>query len=291
MTAVLTGDQWFMFLPTPGVAYWVTGVDPSTTAATWTAVLYPDFASVFGDNNANPYYGTVNVERFRYVSMNMEVKNISAVLNSAGAIHAARCPGIEISKTMGPTGNMNMYLTGSNSITPATLSTMPGSYMGHINDGVYGWAVDLGDEFEFSDIWINTNTIPDAEDNALAGKWMGFGNVTPIGMSITGTSGASTTYMLMVESCIEYVPRAGSLLANMANPSPPHDPLALESYSSAAKKMPAFVPAKENAGFWDKFLGIVGTVAPILGSFFGPVGRAVGMGVGMASDTIRAAIV
>jgi hypothetical protein len=285
-----TGPSYFAFLPTPGVAYWLN--DDVTTANTFNAQKFPDFSTVFGDNTKpDSAYGAINFESFRYLSMTVEVKNISPLLKSGGSINAARVPGLTFHTQAAANGTMARYVTGLSNLGSNSLSTMPSYYSGHVNDGVYGWAINEGNIFPFSEIWTNTVTAKDvdATPETMVGPLMGYGAMTPLGVSIEG-SNADTSVQILVECVIEYTPRAGSMMAHIAVPSPSHDPLALITYSEAGRTMPAFVKASENAGFWQRLLGFISRAAPVVGGLFGPAGSSIGGLVGSASGWLSSVV-
>jgi len=282
------GKQYIVVLPTPGVAYWQTNADPNT-GPTLQPVLYPDFGSFFGSILVAPY-GTTNVNRFRYLSMIAELKQTGPILSSGGYITAARAPAISmVEQLANTTGNVSFKISGLDDIDGSHLMRLPGSYTGHVNDGVYGFAVNESGDWDFKDLTIATTQVQGVDANellALNGNFMGYGNMSPLCIAIEG-SNANTTFILEVECCIEYAARAGSLMSNMMAPSPPHDAMALELYSKAAREMPAFVRAHVNAGFWDRFLGIVSGLAGGIAPFLGPVGMGVATGVSTVAGALR----
>jgi hypothetical protein len=93
-----------------------------------------------------------------------------------------------------------------------------------------------------------------------------------------------STLTLTVRALFESAPTPDNAqLVVLAKPSPDYDPIALEIYKAASQEMLAGCKVKDNASgdFWDSLLGIIGDVAPIVGSLIpvpgaGLIGNAVG---------------
>jgi len=283
---------YMLVAPTPGVACWLNQTGPT---GSYTSVPFPDFVSIFGNTAAAPF-GTINAEKFRYISINVEMKPVSAILNNAGLISAARIPGVTINDDITPTNVVTRYMTGLTTVNSTNLSTMPGYFMGHVNQGVYGWAINETGTWEVRPLWINTQGLNGVDAGQtgggfeMSGPVMGWGDLTPLGISVEATN-AQTSFALIIEACVEYFPRAGTMISEMSSPSPPLDEEALEVYSFAARKMPAFVPADKNAGFWDLFLGLVSSAAGTIAPFLGPVGMGIATGISAVAGGIRSLIV
>lgn len=290
-----TGNQTLLFAPTPGVAFYVAATNPVLETTNFDGTVFPDFPSVFGNvGSAGDEFGTKNMEKFRILSHNFELKPTSAVLNNSGQITAARIPGLGLSESVSGVAAQER-VQGLQSTNAAALSTMPGAYIGFINDGLFGWAINQEADWEPSNIWNGGNTLTSVDGAAImqvlpaTGGIMGWGKLSPLGVQISG-SNASTSYCLLVEQCVEYMPRAGSMMALMAGPSPPHDELALELYATAVRDMPAFCRVEENDGFWDKFLNVVSSVAGALAPVLGPFAPIAG-GISSIASGIRNLII
>lgn len=293
-----TGRQWFAVLPTPGVAFWYA----DTPAGPWKPKYYPEFASLFGDSSDPTFmYGTINVERFRYVSQIVEVKFAGQVLNAQGTLTAARMPGIEVNEQVEPgtasvPNAVSKYITGLITTNQSDIASMPGFYTGNVIKGLFGWSVNEGGSWDFNPIWMETLGLNTRDNDHAAGPFlldgevMGWGNIVPIVFCQTGSNDASAL-SINVECCIEYCPRSSSLMARMSAPSPAHDPVALELYSKAGKNLAAFVPADENDGFWDKFLNIVSSVSGFLAPVLGPRGKLIAGGISALTSGIRSLII
>lgn len=288
-TVTFTGNAWFAMLPTPGVAVWSSGTDPATGGA-FAPTYFSDASSLFPPAGN----GSEVVERFRIISHTLEVKPVSAVLNNAGMFNVARLPGIEVTEQVSASTVMSKYIDGMDSVTQTAISAQAGARMFHVNEGFYTFAINEGGEWDFSPIIVGTSSLWGSDPGegstaVLSGRFLGFGNTTPIGISFTG-SNSSTSYAMTIEMCVEYVPRAGTMLAEMAAPSPPYDPVALDVYSRAARSLPSSVPAAENKGFWDKVLSVVSSAAGLLAPIAGVYAPVVA-GVGMVASGIRSLFV
>jgi len=280
-----TGDLWIVVAPTPGVAFWWSNLAP-TSSTTWTPVYYGDFGTMFPNPTGNPLYGRDNVSKFRYISSMIKIESVGSENNTQGVLTACRMPGIGIAHQSIP--QQTDYISGMSKTNVADQVTQPGYVQHHVRHGVSMSALNEGDEFEFNDIWYGNSNLP-SQDGSLNGTIMGWGGLTPLVVTLTATTSAS--YVVRCECCIEYIPTGGSLMAEMSSPSPPHDERALELYSKAKKSMPVAVKAAENAGFWDHFLRIVGVAAGPVGRLFGPVGAAVGSGVGALAGALHSLVI
>jgi hypothetical protein len=105
------------------------------------------------------------------------------------------------------------------------------------------------------------------------------------GVFFTGLSN-STTLRLKMKVYVESAPGfLDTSLSVLATPSAPYDAKALELYSWALGVLPAAVHVSENAmgDWWKRVLGVLGSAAPQVGKFFGPLGEMAG---GAAHDII-----
>lgn len=274
------GGSWScLVLPTPGVSSWTTNTLPSNTTA-YGANPFPDYVSLFGNNTASGQ--TANVNGFRYVGMTVEIKPVSATLNSAGLITCARVPTIR--STPNPNPTETDFISGVWGLTQEGLTAMPAFYCGHINQGVYGWSVNNQSTWPFADVDLGIEPTPvraaenSAQDVLVVGpasQFLGMGNMTPIVICITGTN-ANTAWALTVEHVVEYRAVPNSILAESASTPPPCDAVALDYYNTAARSMQAFVPADQNDGFWQRFLAAIGAGATAAAPFLGNWGMAAG---------------
>lgn len=255
-----TGTNYLLFAPTPGVAYWY------ANGGDYTPRPFTDFNSVFPNASATPNYGTDNVTEFRYVSMAVSIKNVSAILNSAGCITAGR---VGISFVRNAAGDT--YIKGLGAITPTALGASGGTYNGHVNQGVYGQTFNDSGSWDFSPIAFMNGTNGTGEPG-LVGNFMGWGNMRCMGITIDGAN-ASTVISIAVECCVEYVPRPGSLVEESSTPSAMYDPVALAAYQFACRNLPAFVPAHENAGFWERFMSLFNGATGLLSALPGTSGK------------------
>lgn len=274
-----------------------TATPPNTATATWGAFDYANADTVFPGPGTTPDFGTSMVQKYRYVSLTAELKQIGPALSSGGSISAARLPGMGIANHISATATQD-YITGFDDVDQTHLQPLPGFYVGHVNAGVYGWSIHEDPTVPFNELWINTayadvgytdSGVITKGVSTSSGYLMGFGTQQALAIAITSAT-KDTSFVLEVEAVIEYQPRGKSLMASMMSDSPPEDKLALQSYQTGVRQMPAFVPVSQNAGFWDKFLTILASAAPIVGRFFGPVGAAIGGGLGTAFSALRLGI-
>jgi len=225
------------------------------------------------------------------------------LLTNSGTVTAARAPGITVTQQMVPAATGTgvtalpnsevMFINGLDDTTQARLAMMPGVYISHFNHGVYGYAADTSD-WGFSPIWENTVGLygadlsePGTSSVVVGGPKMGWGNTTPLVVSLDGMA-TTDTFIIRVTMAVEYMPRASSMMSELAGPSPCEDPVALTLYQSAIRTLPAFVPAKENAGFWDRFLNFVSGAAGVVGSIVPhPLVKGIAAGVGGIASGLR----
>ncbi len=274
-----------------------TATFPNTATAVWSVYDYANAATVFPSPGTSPTYGTSMVQKFRYVSMTVELKQVGPMLTSGGSVSAARIPGFGLTEADAGT-NVGEYLSGFGDVNQTNLQPLPGYYIAHVNAGAYGWSIHEDPATEFQELHLNSAYgsfgyadagTPVAATGLASGYFMGFGNQQALALAITNAT-LATSFVLEVEAVIEYQPRGSSLMASLMADSPPEDKLALMSYQTAVRQMPAFVPVSENAGFWDKFLSVLSHYLPVAGSFLGPVGKAVATVGGVAAGSLRTAI-
>lgn len=288
--------------PIPNVAAMVvsnkdTTAQPNTVAAVWTVHDYVNASTIFPSPNLPPEYGTSMVQQFRYVSLTAELKMVGPVLSTGGTVCGARIPGFGLQQAHTTTGTAANFMTGFDDVDQVGMQSLPGYHIDHVNAGLYGWSIHQDPAVAFQSLWINSkyDTVEYSESGTpvagagASGYFLGFGRQQALGIAVTGAT-PSTNFVLEVEAVIEYQPRADSIMTEMMSDAPPHDRLALDAYEKAVRSMPAFVPVSKNSGFWDAFLHIVAFGAPIVGSIFGPLGRATGAVIGTAAEALRIGI-
>lgn len=299
-----TADYWnasIIIPPIPNVAMLLaanhdTANPPAGPTQQWAAYDYSTAGSIFPNIDTAPSYGTGMVEMFRYVSLTAELKMVGPVLSTGGTIAAARLPGFTIVDANSTT--TPKYFTGFGDATMTRLQSLPGFYVGHVNEGVYGWSIHQNPTVPFEKLWLNTKynafgiidagTVT-AAPGAASGYYMGYGSQQPMGIAISFAT-PTTAFVVEIEAVIEYQPRANSLMAQMMSDAPLHDEAALDSYELAVRTLPAFVPAAKNDGFWENFLKAISFGAGIVGNFLGPVGKAastlLSVGTGLIANRI-----
>lgn len=116
-------------------------------------------------------------------------------------------------------------------------------------------------------------------------------NVTQSGIFLTGLAN-SASFKIRVRVYVERAPmRTETDLIALATPSAPYDAKALELYSILVSNLPVAVPVDFNAkgDWWRWILGAISQLAPVVGSFFGPGGTAIGSAVSGLSSAIKIA--
>lgn len=116
-------------------------------------------------------------------------------------------------------------------------------------------------------------------------------NVTQNGIFLTGLAN-SASFKIRVRVYVERAPlRTETDLVALATPSAPYDAKALELYSILVSNLPVAVPVDFNAkgDWWRWILRAVGSLAPVVGTFFGPSGTAIGTAVsGLTGSILQA---
>lgn len=288
---VSSSALYVMVAPTPGVACWST----ADTTTQWSPSYFKDFATLFGDTSTAPY-GAVNATDFRYMSMSVEAKTTSSALNAAGSLCVARNSGVELTQAIQSSGPVQglegLFITGLPESNLTGLSSTAGSKVFHVNTGAYSWSPNDHGTWEFSKLFTGCNGINSNDltlgGPALNGKVMGWGNLAPIMIALEG-SNTSTNLIVSVETCIEYIPRAGTLMAEMCSPSCPHDPLAMEMYDRAVIELPAVVEVAKNDSFWESFLRVISGASAAIAPFAGPYAP-IASGVGAIATGLRSIV-
>jgi hypothetical protein len=110
------------------------------------------------------------------------------------------------------------------------------------------------------------------------------------GIYFTGLPGASQL-TVNVRKGIETFPSYTSEIVDLAQPTPDYDPVFFELYKRICQELPPGVAVGENASgdFWDSILGLVGDIAPTVGSMFGPAGALLGNAIGGGAKAIKGA--
>lgn len=297
ITPSANADTYIVVLPTPGVAYWTTTVNPSgplLQTAVWTPVYDKSFtaAGLFGlpTNQAavppaDPVDRAGSVTKFRYVSNSLEITSTSALNTTSGSITIWK-------------GDVSLSVGVQNTATASTceynlngmdfLTSVPRKhYTGHVKDGAYVLATNNDVDFEWTQILSGVTRIPSIGDSSASnsptfGAWngdiVGFGSMQAICARISAT--AAVSVVLDARSCIEYQPNTNSIIDQYCGTSANYDPVALQAYRNIAKSLPIAVPRKDNDGFWDdrvkpaltRFLSIVKTSGEVAGMAAGFLG-------------------
>lgn len=114
---------------------------------------------------------------------------------------------------------------------------------------------------------------------------------TATGCHILGLDPKST-FTVVATYFVQILPRPTSSLVSLVQPAPPYDPLAYEIYTRVMRQLPIATYKDDNDfGTWfRKALGLIKTVAPIVGPMFGPAGALVGKVAGAAATAADTAL-
>jgi len=295
ITTVANNNFHCMGLPVPGTAFYYQNRPPGNVEGNWIQQQFPAAGALFGTGA----YLTQHVTRFRIISHVIEVKPTSSVLNNSGVISAARLENVALNAAVvSDTPDISIngtadIVTGEPLAQAQFMSSMPGFYSGHFNLGVYGMGANNQGSWEWSDFFQQPVNIPSSE-TPNAGSSVnfpgvgGFGKFSAPSFSVEGVAtGTTVSFVVYVEQCVEFEIRPGSMLANMLHDRLEPDPAALLVYNEAMRKLPSFVCAKENSGFWEKVLKVISAVAagtaPLLGPY-APVAGAIAGVTGTLAD-------
>lgn len=201
-----------------------------------------------------------------------------------------------------------------------TLQAMPNAYFGQSKYGAY---MPLRLNGDLDDAWLGERNIcqwgqslgslgnaytivasaaapaAQAPYNAVTGFWVNSGSGAAEGglLATPGnpTWGALCVRNLSVNTGFTFFVRAGwelevlptSPIASLMRISPTYDPQALEAYFAISRELKDAYPVEYNdlGKLWDTIKGVIKQLAPGLG-MLGPVGAAVGAGVGPVVDFI-----
>lgn len=272
-------------------------------------VQWLDFNSYFSGNT-------------REISSAFEVHNVTNALNVAGTATVYRLPqsldetSVRVLSADGTqAGDFHQSIVSR--CPPATLAQamlLPGTRQWEAKDGCYvvetydqtqnrPRPTQLGQRFFLSGDFLVQTASPAYSGQSLSGfaRFAGapsasFSTPSPYqyvpkdtsGVIFTGLTG-QTQLTLTVCKVIETFPTFTDPLVTLARKTPDHDPMFFELYKRISQTMPPGVMVGENdAGdFWDRILGVVKDVAPIIGSAFGPVGGMIGTAASAVAGIVK----
>jgi hypothetical protein len=259
-------DIYIALLPTPGVPFWIGDINAGVTPQPVSnpISLYPQLDTT-AFNNAFP--GTNednNFSSFRYIGQSIELVCTSNQMTWQGSIQLWKgSPHITWGAIPGAGSQVAQDISGTQNIIPSS-----DCYLGSADRGVYSVCTQDQPDWEFTPIVVNSQTAfkngEDPDPNNLfylQGNFVGFGNLNSIFIKLPATS-QTTTYQVRTWADIEYQVNVSSLSYEFARASPGPDPMALEAYREASKKMPIAVIQEQNAGFFKRLF-----------NFFGPFRR------------------
>lgn len=296
-------DTYFVFMPTPSVAYWTISVPIGTvnfSLTTWNAVVFPDIRSIFPNIDdlpvvaAPPISSTQQVTRFRYCTLAGELQCCMNETKWSGNIVAWRTPLTLVvdQGQQGVSAPLEYTLNGFDGIATNGLSFSQGAnsavFSTPLRDGVYSQSMCMDNDFPFTDIRDNVIRgsvciAPYEQNNGAApstnaqaqfkGPMFGCGTMESIIFRVQVPVGADNqSFLIKSWSSIEYQPTHSSLLHQFAQPSPPYDPGALMMYKNLTDALPIGVTQAQNANFWDTVLKVGRGIAGVIKHAPGPIG-------------------
>jgi hypothetical protein len=295
-------DEYYICVtPNPSVAFYAgffqeaAGVNPWNPGWRWQPHPWPDSNTFFSFSDGD--MGLGNVSSFRYVSMAFEMISTAPELTVQGSISVVKS---RLRLSRAPDSG-NLFVVGDEA--SAGLIYRP-DYVGAIRDGIYSIAVNAQPDFEFVEclpyagVHVPNSGIPSAsgaifgnDSSAYPGQRLelrGLGGVETLFIRVAGAA-VTSPFVIRVWATVEYTCAQNSILYPFATSSPPHDPLALETYRFMASQIPVAVKARDNDSFWVRLLRAVAMAGGALGAISGPWGmlaRAVGLGAKAASRMV-----
>jgi len=307
LSKALTGtagkDDYYVFAPTPGVAFWYTqtptGVAPGA-AASWAPTYFPGcFGSgnIFGDETTGFNARANNVDRFRYASMCAGIYPTSSLNNTSGSIQVWKTPLSLADETYSQTiptstpTTINAVAKVVSGLDGADTVPRDNFSQGLIN-GTYVVSTNNQEDFRFQDILEGVVQLPYSSytgsgmHGKMVGPVLGLGDMDAIVIKISSPTGSTNAFVLKTWACIEYRPTADSVFDRFAGLSPGLDEVALQAYRHASTQLPLAVVAAHNADFWDIVTKVLGYGAQAASLVPGPIG-VIGSATTMLMDGIR----
>jgi hypothetical protein len=283
-------DVYIIQLPVPGVAYfWGQRAAGSTTGTmTLTAVPY---------NNAGTYFPVatsttgedLNVTSFRYASNVIEIIPTVNEMTWGGSIQVWKS---DIRMVESYVADNTVYSTYKYMGGMATLASSEPNGVFAFKDGLYAPAYNKDATYDWTPVMVN-GTWADLNTNQQTANsvydalltWTNPGGLNFVGLGTFEATiiklpalPASQTAAVRAWSCQEYQVSPLSNMYDFVHASPASDPRALALLKEYVKTIPAGVPWKDNANFWNTFLDWVRKGAKVASHLPGPVG-AIGGGI------------
>jgi len=283
-TGTAVQDTIILVKPTPGEALSFTNTWPAGNPAPPLPSIFIPYE--FNDSNATfpNDLESVNLVKYRYLSLCVEVIPLAAPLSTSGAIAITKAV-LAYDETVG-------LMTGGNAIT-TLFNKAP--YVQPTLAGAYSVAIHQDPDWAFKPVYfawsqrnpIGSELLGSAETSSgLPGNWSinytpgvgvpsftGIGDHESIFIRLTGCP-AATVFSVRVWAAVEYIPNEAGMLIEYAHQSPVEDKLALRAYELMADNIPIAVPHAQNASFWKTLLGIFSGGLSLLGNIPGPWGLA-----------------
>lgn len=292
-------DVYFLLAPVPGICYYIltkpTGI-PVAAGDVWIPVTYANFDAIFGTDG-----NSVNklTQKYRMVSSHFELVPCTNNTQWTGNITAWKIPlQMYEAQTSFATANATNYFSISG--MEAVNKTDADMYSGPFNLGVYGGVFNRGAKFDFNTTLRDQLALPNNANFSVAngdfcqlkGVIPGFDNNFESMVVRIGGVGVNdkNTCLLKSWSCIEYQFSPGSVMYESQILHTTQDPLALAVYKKVCLELPIGVSYMDNAGFWERVLGILSTMGIALSAIPGPYGAIAG-GVGAAAAGLRELVI
>lgn len=309
-------DTYYVFAPTPAIAYWRCEVPIGTvpTVATpFYAYNYPTTPFRFPNLDQKEADNDSNFTKFRFAASSCELEcfmnemkwqgNVQ-VIRTQLAVNEAVVPLVAagdfdygVQYTLSGMDALVNLASGAAGVTPTGVAG--NVFVGSIKDGFYSVAAQQNPTFAYVDVPngvnnsyevhapISSTTVPGVNDHLMMkGALLGMDTMDTIIAKVSVPAGGDDqSVMLRRWSVIEYIPSAQSGFIEYATPPAEDDPLAMRMYREVAHKLPVAVIQKRNAGFWDWVLKTVRTVAGALSILPGEAG-VIAKGVAAAASLI-----
>jgi hypothetical protein len=284
-------DTYIIVAPIPGYSYFKAEVDIGVEPTTFTGVPYATYDSNFGTGATISPNSDCAYESFRYASTAAGLYPTCNYMQFSGSIQAWRVDlrlgdaivtVVESDDITRIAPVKMLKLLGAESITSLAPRE---NYSDNFINGVYTYAFDRSNDFTwqpfaFAPIYRNGDvTAADRQFAAATSKNLtGLGNLNTLVYKVSTPASAVNTAILKTWCCLEMQPRTDSVLYQFAGLSPPHDQVALDTYSCIKNSFPVAVPVRDNPNFWNRvrtvigrFLGGVSKFAPQIGALAGAV--------------------
>lgn len=266
-------------IPTPGVAfYWcgtATPISTITTTVNFFPYFYPSALAMFPVADVSS-----NVSAFRYIASGLEITNTANLFSVQGGLTFARFPVsamIDSAQTGSISNSLKVTFVGLDGINGVDIRP---DFSSNVVDGAMAVAVNTQPDWEFTPVMplgvaggsTVTQFIPARLSNftfylnqllttsaATNGFYLGLGNTDALCFALSGLDGSGQSFSVRSWATIEYQVPQTSIYWELTTASPPHDPLALETYEKLASLMPPAVKRAENANFWTRLIAALKT--------------------------------